>query len=100
MASKGQKFKSYTIEFKNEVLESYKSGKYGGRNQVAKHYNISSATIWNWIIKDRNQGNQINDIYHKRGRPKEKDLTKEDYKERYEILKKYQAFLKAQRERK
>lgn len=36
----------------------------------------------------------------KRGRKKEKDLTKEDYKERYEILKKYQAFLKAQRERK
>ena len=36
----------------------------------------------------------------KKGRPKEKDLTKEDYKERYEILKKYQAFLKAQRERK
>ena len=35
-----------------------------------------------------------------KGRPKEKDLTKEDYKERYEILKKYQAFLKAQRERK
>lgn len=100
MASKGQKFKLYTIEFKNEVLESYKSGKYGGRDQVAKHYNISSATIWNWINKDRNQGNQINDIYHKRGRPKEKDLTKEDYKERYEILKKYQAFLKAQRERK
>ena len=30
----------------------------------------------------------------------EKDLTKEDYKERYEILKKYQAFLKAQREKK
>jgi RimJ/RimL family protein N-acetyltransferase len=27
-------------------------------------------------------------------------LTKEDYKERFEILKKYQAFLKAQRERK
>ena len=26
--------------------------------------------------------------------------TKEDYKERYEILKKYQAFLKAQREKK
>ena len=32
--------------------------------------------------------------------PKEKDLTKEDYKQRYEILKKYQAFLKAQREKK
>ena len=29
-----------------------------------------------------------------------KDLTKEDWKERYEIVKKYQAFLKAQREKK
>lgn len=30
-----------------------------------------------------------------KGRPKNHDdLTKEDYKERYEILKKYQAFLK------
>lgn len=47
MASKGQKFVSYSLEFKNEVLEAYKSGIYGGRNQVAKHYNISSATIWN-----------------------------------------------------
>ncbi|MFR5856310.1 MAG: hypothetical protein ACLUFU_00690 [Bacilli bacterium] len=36
-----------------------------------------------------------------KGRPKNHDdLTKEDYKERYEILKKYQAFLKVQRERK
>ena len=47
MASKGQKFASYSLEFKNEVLEAYKSGKYGGRDQVAKHYNISSATIVN-----------------------------------------------------
>ena len=28
------------------------------------------------------------------------NLTKEDWKERYEIVKKYQAFLKAQREKK
>ena len=100
MAKKGQKFNSYTIEFKQEVINSYKSGTYGGRGQVAKHYNLSSNTVWNWIAKDRKQGNQINDIYHKRGRPREKDLTKEDYKERYEISKKYQAFLKAQREKK
>ena len=38
-----------------------------------------------------------NDINKNRGRKKEEDI---DYKERYEILKKYQAFLKAQRERK
>ena len=34
------------------------------------------------------------------GRPKTKNLTLEDYKERYEILKKYQAFLQARREKK
>ena len=99
MASKGQKFASYSLEFKNEVLEAYKSGKFGGRDQVAKHYNISSATIWNWISKDRKQGTLENDIYHKRGHHKN-PVTLEDWKERYEILKKYQAFLKAQRERK
>ena len=47
--------------------------------------------------KDQIQGNQINDIEHKRGRPKETNI---DYKERYEILKKYQEFIKAQREKK
>ena len=45
MASKGQKFASSPLEFKIEVFEAYKSGKYGDMNQVAKHYNISSATI-------------------------------------------------------
>jgi transposase len=69
------------------VIEAYKSGKFGGRDKVAKHYNISSATIWNWISKDRKQGTLENDIYHKRGRTKESNLTKEDWKERYEILK-------------
>ena len=32
MASKGQKFSSYTMEFKQEVINSYKSGTYGGRD--------------------------------------------------------------------
>ena len=49
------------------------------------------------VRKYRNTGTTIS---AQKGRPKEKDLTREDYKERYEILKKYQAFLKAQRERK
>ncbi len=99
MASKGQKFDSYTIEFKQKVIDEYKSGKYGGYFKVADHYSISRATLWNWIVKDRKQGNQINDIDNKRGRYK-RPITLEDYKERYEILKKYQAFLKAQREKK
>ena len=66
---------------------------------ACKKYNIPKGTIKTWSMK----------VYHpekysrhgqKRGRPKEKTLTKDDWKERYEILKKYQAFLKAQRERK
>jgi transposase len=89
--------KHYSIEFKEKVVNDYKLSKYGGMNNLAKHYNLSKFTIRNWILKDRNQGNQSNDIEHKRGRPKEENI---DYKERYEILKKYQEFIKAQREKK
>jgi len=89
--------KHYDNEFKQKIINDYKSGKYGGRDRLAKHYNIPSSTIMKWIVKDRIQGNQENDIEHKRGRTKEEKI---DYKERYEILKKYQAFIKAQREKK
>ncbi len=89
--------KHYDNEFKQKIIDDYKSGKYGGRNRLAKYYDIPSSTIMKWIIKDRTQGNQENDIKHKRGRTKEENI---DYRERYEILKKYQAFIKAQREKK
>ena len=89
--------KHYTEEFKNKVLNDYKSGGFGGHYQVAKMYGISNSTLFNWIIKDKKQGNQLNDIEHKRGRQKEENIN---YKERYEILKKYQTFIKAQREKK
>ena len=67
------------------------------RVKTAKYFGIPEGTLINWIRKEKKQGNLDNDIYHKRGRKKEENI---DYKERYEILKKYQAFLKAQRERK
>ena len=89
--------KHFDKDFKEMVVNDYKSGNFGGRKQIAKKYGIDESTIWHWIVKDRNQGNQINDINKKRGRTKEENI---DYKERYEILKKYQAFLRAQRERK
>ena len=92
--------KHFSVEFKQKIIDEYNSRIYGGRNSLAKHYGISRSTIWHWIEKDRKQGNQINDIENKRGRKKENDLSKEDWKQRYEILKKYQAFLKAQREKK
>ena len=89
--------KHYTEEFKPKVLNEYKSGKYGGSDSVSKRNKISKGTLWKWIIKDRKYGSVINDIENKRGRSKEENI---DYKERYEILKKYQAFIKAQREKK
>ena len=95
MATKGQKFEKYNDDIKKKVIEDIKKGK--SINYISKFYNIPHGTISNWHQK----------IIHpelllkgKRGRPKESNLTKEDWKERYEILKKYQAFLKAQRERK
>ena len=88
--------KHYEDDFKNKILNEYLSGN-GGSKFLAKKYNISSHTIDTWIKIYKRQGNLINDINHTRGRKKEENI---DYKERYEILKKYQAFLKAQREKK
>ena len=98
MASKGQKINKYSEEFKDEILEKLNKG--FTSNYLAKEYNISRGTILTWMKKRRKQGDLKNDIYHNRGRKKERNLSIEDYKERYEILKKYQAFLKAQREKK
>ena len=96
MASKGQKFKKYTLVQKEEVLAKYIEG-YSAK-YLEEIYGISRKTIETWKQKVLHPEKYMNT--GKRGRPKEKELTKEDWKERYEILKKYQAFLKAQREKK
>lgn len=97
MAKKGQKFNKYSNEFRDKIINEYFSRNSGGSIYLGKKYNISNYTIDTWIRKYKKQGNLDNDINHTRGRKKEENI---DYKERYEILKKYQAFLKAQRERK
>ena len=97
MASKGQKFKSYSPELKQEILDKYFSGK-GTSRFLAQEYNISFKTINNWISKTK-KGKDVC-VDHRplsSGKRKEENI---DYKERYEILKNYQAFLKAQREKK
>ena len=93
MASKGQKFNKYSNEYKEEILKKYYEG-YGSSRLLAKEYGISSGTIDTWIRKINHPELQTGS---KRGRPKKEDI---DYKERYEILKKYQSFIKAQREKK
>ena len=93
MAKKGQIFNKYTYDFKMKVYNDYLESKCP-TSHMAKKYNISRKTIETWIYKFRDLGTLKN---CKRGPIKELDI---DYKEKYEILKKYQAFLKAQRERK
>jgi len=88
--------KHYNDDFKNKVLNDYLNN-LGGVKVLAKKYDIPYQTIDRWIIKYRKQGNLIKDINNTRGQFKEDNI---DYKERYEILKKYQAFLKAQRGKK
>ena len=98
MAKKGQKFKKYSSELKEEILKKY-FAEYVPLTTLSKEYNISSKTISNWTYKIRNGKDVLTD--HRKensGRPK-KEVGDINYKERYEILKKYQAFLKAQREK-
>ena len=95
MASKGQKFKKYTEEFKQMILNEYYGG-ITGTTELSRKYDVPYKTIINWIDKINNPQRFLG-AGQKRGRPKN---SKIDWKERYEILKKYQAFLKAQRERK
>ena len=98
MASKGQKFKHHSYDLKIKIVDEYFN--IGGSSySLAKKYNISRSSIKNWIEEYRKTGS----ISKEENRGKSKNsgrISLEDYKERYEILKKYQAFLKVQRERK
>jgi len=89
MAKKGQKQQQYSPELKAEALEAYHSGI--SASALREQYGVPKGTIFTWQRKIKY------DIPDKpRGRPKED----QDYKAQVEILKKYQAFLKAQRKKK
>ena len=98
MALKGQKFNHYPDDFKKEVIDKYVSGIPSTR--LEKEYNIPQKTIRNWKRKYIIHPELYPGLGQKPGRLKESNLTKEDWKERFEILKKYQAFLREQREKK
>ena len=91
----GQKNNKYPIELKEKVLEEYFNGE-GSYKSLSDKYNIPYKTIDNWVDTARYPQRHIG-AGQKKGRPKDSET---DWKEKYEILKKYQAFLKAQRERK
>ena len=96
MGLTGQKYKNWDENIKNEIINLLNKG-YSVR-ELARKYPVSRGTISTWQQKLLHPNKYIK--LGKRGRPKEKDLTKEDYKERYEILKKYKDCLKAKREKK
>ncbi len=97
MAKKGQKYKKYTPEVVTEILNKYHSGQ-GSARSLGIEYGISRKTIETWIAKQK-KGIEVTVDHRKAfsGRTREENI---DYKERYEILKKYQAFIEARRGKK
>ena len=95
MAKKGQKQKKYTDEIRKKVLEEYFSGRESYLS-LSQKYDIPYKTVDTWIYKARFP-ERFPGAGTRKGRKKDSEI---DWKERYEILKKYQTFLKAQRERK
>ena len=87
---------TYTNEFKKKVIDEYNLGTKSFYT-LAKKYNISNSTIKNWYYNFYKKGINLETIKDNRGRKNGENI---DYKERYQILKKYPAFLKAQQERK
>ena len=91
MAKKGQKFRKYPNKLKLEVVFKAREGR--GYKSIGREYpNIPPKTIQSWIRKANNNIDVTIDRRSSYSRQKTKNLTLEDYKERYEILKKYQAF--------
>ena len=95
MAKKGQRFKKYSDELKQKVLKEYFDGT-GSYLSLSIKYGVPYKTVDTWVYKARFPERFLG-TGQKRGRSKG---STNDLKEKYEILKKYQAFLKAQRERK
>ena len=97
MSNYEKKHIKYSSDLKLEIMNKYRNGD-GTINSLSKEYNIPINTMRNWqrkIVKNIDISIDTRSKYS--GKRKEELI---DYKERYEILKKYQAFLKAQRERK
>ncbi len=87
MASKGQRFKKVPLEIRTEAVKERIEL---GRNYVylGNKYGVSSKTVQSWVrIYKRDNGLDIS----KQGRPRKEESI--DYKERYEILKKFQEYL-------
>jgi len=95
MARNGQR--KYSSEFVQSIVLEYLNTK-TSYTILSRKYHVPSNTISQWVYKLRKGIDVVNS--RKKGRRKYKNLTLDDYKERYEILKKYQAFLQARQGKK
>lgn len=94
------KSKKYSDNLKQKVLKEYFEDGTGSKELSCK-YGIPSETIRNWIHYHRNPEKfpnlGIGSGALTVGRPKNDEI---DWKEKYEILKKFQVFLSARRKKK
>lgn len=86
MAKKGQIFRRYELAFKQQVLQEYRQG--SSYRSLSRKYDIPEGTIITWSQIEKKYGGLG---IAKRGTPK--GTPYKDYRERYEILKKFQDFL-------
>jgi|APHig6443717817_1056837.scaffolds.fasta_scaffold161967_2 transposase len=95
MASKGQKFKKYDGSMKEMMVRRHLKD-HASYAQLAQEYDIPEGTIITWVYQYRKNGVVPADKPGRSG-----PMAEADYKEKYEILKKFQAFCeKADRKRK
>lgn len=92
LATKGQKQTKYDFDFKLRVISEYEEG--ASQSYLASKYSIPSGTLATWMHTKKYRGIKE----YKRGRPHGSPV--DNYKERYEILKKYQDFLVNKEQRK
>lgn len=85
MANKGQKFKLYDTQLKYQIIEEKQQGL--SYKELSIKYDIPADTISQWVYKlKKDWGLDIRPS----GQGKSKTI---DYKQKYEILKKFQDFL-------
>lgn len=85
--------RKYNVETKKEIVKLVLEEKMSYR-EIEKKYKVPRNTAFNWVCKYK-EGGSFDAL--KPQRVKKEEI---DYKEQYEIIKKFQAFLKKQQEKK
>jgi transposase len=83
MAKKGQKYEDYGDDIRQMIINE-NTIKGTGARSLARKYNIPRGTISNWIYNFKNEG-----VINKRKKGRKRETEEANYKEKYEILKKF-----------